>query len=683
MRRNVLGGLSRRRLRWGLWLFFLALVIPTTALIYHALSQLKWEAFHRNRVLAEELAQRIDGEYRRLIAREEARPFTDYAFLNIAGSSDSGFLQRSPLSQFPPDAMVPGLIGYFQVDAQGRLSTPLLPPDAAVMASYGIGADERIARLAKQEQIAQILTQNRLVDQRAAKLATLTEPASVKDKAEAANNQYDQELDADSAEAEIPAQAAFDRLAASASREPAASKHKSAALGQVYALEQKKNAFKQDERRGGRKEQTMLPAPALAAPERQSLSASAEIAGKAFEAKQRLRITTFESEIDPLEISLLGSGQFVLFRKVWRNGERQVQGLLIDQQAFVWDIVSPSFNTTALARMADLTLAYRGKSLGMLNGQSSRYSLSSGDDLRGELLYQTALSAPLGDLELIFNITQLPIGPGGRVLLWIAAVLALVLVGGFYFMYRLGMGQIRLARQQQDFVSAVSHELKTPLTSIRMYGEMLREGWVSEEKRSRYYDYIFDESERLSRLINNVLQLAKMTRSEMPINARELSLAECMDLIRGKVGVHIERAGFEAVFHDAAAKQDTLLRLDPDHLSQIMINLVDNAIKFSAKQALKRIEINCVVLRDKTILISVRDYGPGIPRDQMKKIFKLFYRSENELTRETVGTGIGLALVHQLTMLMGGRIDVINQEPGTEFQLIFPVADSRKLKYSR
>ena len=74
-------------------------------------------------------------------------------------------------------------------------------------------------------------------------------------------------------------------------------------------------------------------------------------------------------------------------------------------------------------------------------------------------------------------------------------------------------GQLRLARQQQDFVSAVSHELKTPLTSIRMYGEMLKAGWADDAKKQTYYDYIHSESERLSRLIENVLQLARLTRS--------------------------------------------------------------------------------------------------------------------------------------------------------------------------
>jgi signal transduction histidine kinase len=85
------------------------------------------------------------------------------------------------------------------------------------------------------------------------------------------------------------------------------------------------------------------------------------------------------------------------------------------------------------------------------------------------------------------------------------------------------------------------------------------------------------------------------------------------------------------------------------------------------------VQITIRVLQDKSMQIGVRDFGPGVAKDQMKKIFKLFYRSENELTRETIGTGIGLALVHQLVTGMGGEVDVVNCEPGVEFRLWFPV----------
>jgi signal transduction histidine kinase len=114
------------------------------------------------------------------------------------------------------------------------------------------------------------------------------------------------------------------------------------------------------------------------------------------------------------------------------------------------------------------------------------------------------------------------------------------------------------------------------------------------------------------------------------------------------------------------------IKVDADWFSQIMINLVDNAIKFSAKADKKLIKLECSQLSTGDIKFSVRDYGSGVPEQQMKKIFKLFYRTETELTRETVGTGIGLALVHQMTISMNGKIDVVNSNPGAEFSVQFP-----------
>jgi signal transduction histidine kinase len=255
----------------------------------------------------------------------------------------------------------------------------------------------------------------------------------------------------------------------------------------------------------------------------------------------------------------------------------------------------------------------------------------------------------------------------------VAATLLLVLCGGFYLLYRLGLRQIELTRQQQDFVSAISHELKTPLTSIRMYGEMLREGWASEEKKRSYYDYIHDESERLTRLINNVLQLARMTRNGLVLECRPARVAELLDGIRSKIASVVERADFELRLRADEAAAEAVVKIDCDSFSQIMINLVDNALKFSRGAAIRRIDITAALERDNRLVFTVRDYGPGVPRDQMKKIFRLFYRSENELTRETIGTGIGLALVSQLATAMGGRVEVINQRPGAAFRVVFPV----------
>jgi signal transduction histidine kinase len=267
----------------------------------------------------------------------------------------------------------------------------------------------------------------------------------------------------------------------------------------------------------------------------------------------------------------------------------------------------------------------------------------------------------------------LPPGPGASALAWVTLVLAIVLVGGFVTLYRTGLKQIALARQQQDFVSAVSHELKSPLTSIRMYGEMLKEGWADEEKRQTYYEYIHDEAERLSRLITNVLQLARITRNEPQFDMKRTAVAELMNSTESKISSQIERAGFELRLNAGEDTAQALINIDQDCFAQMIINLVDNAIKFSKNAEKKIIEISSKRHGDKQVMFSVRDYGPGIPKDQMKKIFQLFYRSESELTRETMGTGIGLAIVHQLAIAMDGHVDMINSEPGAEFRFWFSI----------
>jgi signal transduction histidine kinase len=258
-------------------------------------------------------------------------------------------------------------------------------------------------------------------------------------------------------------------------------------------------------------------------------------------------------------------------------------------------------------------------------------------------------------------------------LVWVSVVLAAVLLGGFFVMYRFGMRQITLRGQQQDFVSAVSHELKTPLTSIRMYGEMLQAGWAGEDKKRTYYTYIAEESERLSRLIENVLALARMNRGDARLELVSATVGDLLDMVRSKVATALERAGFTLSVTVPDDLRAATLRVDRDAFAQIFINLVDNALKFAARAERKEIAI-AVRSEGRAVLFCVRDYGPGVPRGKMKKLFELFYRPEDELTRTTTGTGIGLGLVKQLATAMHASVDVRNCEPGAEFRLLLPTA---------
>ncbi len=695
-----LTGLDHNRLRLWLALFFVALAVPTAVLIHQAYGQLKWEAFHQHQVLAEELAARIDARYAQLIDAEEARSFSDYAFLVVAGDPAAGFVQRSPLSAYPLQSGLPGLIGYFQVDTQGGFSTPLLPQTGVAADDFGIGAAELDQRRALAARLQRILSDNRLVQSGA--LAGTRPPAGARadtgrypaeeesvaspvedtpTKPSALRKSQAREEAADTGQADsVAPQAAFDRLNAPALARQAENKQRLAGkLGRVedlqldYRYQAASPEATQDQLAAGRSTlaEKRARTERSAVPEAQLLSSAPAQAQEA-PLKSELDIRIFESEIDPFEFSLLDSGHFVLFRKVWRDGERYIQGLLLEQQVFLDGVIRAAFRDTALAGMSDLIVAYRGEVFSALPGRAARAPLASAEQLRGALLHQTRLSAPLSDMQLIFSVTRLPPGPGARVLGWVTVVLVLVLCGGFYLMYRLGAGQIALARQQQDFVSAVSHELKTPLTSIRMYGEMLREGWAPEDKKQSYYAFIHDESERLSRLIGNVLQLARMNRNEVKVDLKPVAVSELIDAVRSPVSSQIERAGFTLRLDCDAAAGRAVIEVDTDAFTQILINLVDNAVKFSAAADSRVIDVGCQQQRDGSVMLSVRDYGPGVPRDQMKKIFRLFYRSQSELTRETVGTGIGLALVRQLAEAMGGRVDMVNREPGAEFRVVFP-----------
>ncbi len=701
MKRNHLKGLDKAKLRGWLLLFFLCLVIPTAVLVQQSYSRLKWETFHQHQVMADELTNRINNQFIRQINAEEQRPFTDYAFLNVAGAPSANFLQRSPLSRFPVQSEISGLIGYFQVDAAGKLLTPFVPNDIEKAGSYGIAEKELVARVELQDRINQILSENRLVKNQATMTGkedqdghgnSLNRPdkrlaESEQDVASTDHSVISGKLEKPAASPANEGQAVFDELKKALPekglQENKLGRLKDIGLRQTFQVEAPKSKSAEAKGRAVdkaqkkvRTEQNLLPE--AIEKDKQSIGyAAGESRLSAASAVQPnvkpIRIRTFESAIDPFEFSQLDSGQFVLFRKVWLNDQRYIQGLLIEKEAFLQGTINSAFQETALSPMSDLLVVFQGNVLSAFSGRSPRGYLSSTSELKGELLFQAQLSDPLNELQLVFSVTQLPVGVGDWVIIWLAIVLVIVFLAGFYFMYRLGVGQINLVNQQQDFVSAVSHELKTPLTSIRMYGEMLQAGWVDESKLKSYYDFILDESERLTRLINNVLQLAKMTRNSIQPELKSVTVAELMDGIRSKVSTQIERTGFELKLSFEQAAAQAIIKVNPDWLIQIIINLVDNAIKFSVKADKKVLELSCHLLSSGHIQFKVRDYGPGIAKGQIKKIFKLFYRSENELTRETVGTGIGLALAHQMTMNMKGKIDVINANPGAEFRIIFPV----------
>lgn len=657
----------------------LALVVPSGYLAWHAQQQIKWEALYQNRALAEAFSQRIDDQLKQWIAKEEKRPVSDFEFLQVASQGVKvGYLQISPLSQWPVSEEIPGLLGYFQVDENGRFSSPLLPENERQALDWGVSEDDIEKRRRWNAQVHDILSANQLVSRRQKSLPTMTSRANVQSvgmssfssdagsAAPAAPSAPAAESDTNA----VYAQKGFDTLNQAVARQKNA-------LGRIEELRLDKQFDTQDKKLGSalaEAKQKVAPPEQRALRKEQSVSFANDalpevMSNEQAEPAQR-PIKLFESEVDAYEIARLDSGHFVLFRKVWQGGRRLIQGFLIDQSAFIEGAIRKNFLQTPLATMCNLIVAFQGDLLSVVSGtpQDYRATYVSPSDIQGMLLLQDSLSIPLSEMQLIFSLQQLPSGPGARVVTLTSLVLLMALLVVFYLFYRLGAKQIRLAQQQQNFVSAVSHELKTPLTSIRMFSEMLKEGWVSPDKQREYYTYISEESERLSRLIANVLQLARMERQENSLDIKPTTLRSLMDLVRSRSATQLERAGFHLNIETSEAWLEKTVNVDADALLQIMLNLIDNALKFAAHADKKQIDIRIEQERDLPV-ICVRDYGPGVPPQDLSKIFDLFYRIGNELTRETKGTGIGLALVRELTEAMGGRVSVINQTPGAEFRV--------------
>jgi len=247
--------------------------------------------------------------------------------------------------------------------------------------------------------------------------------------------------------------------------------------------------------------------------------------------------------------------------------------------------------------------------------------------------------------------------------IWYFGIITVVLLAvtlGLASLWRNTQAQLRLARKKDDFISAVSHELRTPLTSIRMYSEMLEKNWVkSKDKVAEYYKNMRQESERLSRLIENVLDFSRIQRGKKRYDFNLGDINKCIADVVEMMRPYAAQNGFSIETQLGELGPTTF---DGDAVTQIIVNLLDNAIKY-ARDA----EDKTVIVRTKGdhefIIIEVEDHGPGVPHRQRKKIFEQFYRIGAESTRETTGTGLGLALVKRFAQAHNGSVEIINARP--------------------
>jgi signal transduction histidine kinase len=256
----------------------------------------------------------------------------------------------------------------------------------------------------------------------------------------------------------------------------------------------------------------------------------------------------------------------------------------------------------------------------------------------------------------------------------IGAMLSAIILG-LTLLFRIGDSRLRAVEQRVSFVTNVSHELKTPLTSIRMYSEMLSgDRAVPDEKKDRYLSHIVSESQRLSRLIGNVLDFAKLEKGSKVLNIDAVDLNSLVGEVAEGFCVELEEQGF-ALLVDGNPELPKV-RADREAVIQVLLNLITNARKYSRDE--KEIAIS-TGLRYGQVILQVEDRGIGIPRRYRRKIFKEFFRIDSRVNADTRGSGLGLSIARRLARAQGGDlvyepVDPSDYTRGSRFVVRFATA---------
>jgi two-component system phosphate regulon sensor histidine kinase PhoR len=226
----------------------------------------------------------------------------------------------------------------------------------------------------------------------------------------------------------------------------------------------------------------------------------------------------------------------------------------------------------------------------------------------------------------------------------------------------------KLETMRQDFVANVSHELKTPLTSIMGFVETLQEGALDDKEHSRQFLAIIQEhARRLNSLVNDLLDLSLIETKAVDLDRKDLNLKTLVDGIVAGFKNQIQKKSLRI---DNELPAGLSIRADKDRIEQVLTNLIDNAVKFNKEKGDIRIFSS-----EETdgLKITVDDTGIGIPRKDLPRIFERFYRVDKARSRELGGTGLGLSIVKHIVELHGGRAGVESSEGlGSQFWFILP-----------
>jgi signal transduction histidine kinase len=646
-----------KRLQILILIFCIALSIPLAYVVvrtYHGLHQ---EEAARLSYFADTLFDEMEQGLGSIVNREEDRAIDEYNFYMTPSGRyrDSTDEKRSPLSRPPQDNYI---LGYFQNNPDGSFQTPLVETGRPVPAD-------------RKNLVSQLDNANRSFNR---KRTTATDRIRVQPRKTVAQIQPKPQTGF-----------AEKYLDVSRSQEPKAHLGQKDKRLEKITIAQALNVAKDEQREMAKKR---APAAGSASESRRSgwveteEEMAAEVkAGKKGAYKEHDLAESeghgqpgsipaakddesFQVEVAPLRSVLVSEEHIFVFRRIMINQKIYRQGFVLRIHTFLNHLAHSYFSTQPMARFANLRLRVldHGREI-----DSIEAGVSANDP---NFVLNRIFPTPFDFLNATLSCDKIPQSAGRKTLNIMILVLAAIFLIGLFAIYQSARTLVDLSERRSQFVSSVTHELKTPLTNIRMYIEMLEQGMAKNpEQEHAYFQIIDSEGARLSRLINNVLDLSKLEKKQRSVDLKQGNLKEIISEVKTIMQEKLKQEGFRLTVerHDVAP-----FNYDREAMIQVLINLIENSIKFGSTAAEKEITIR-IYPHDPWVKIAVSDRGPGIPAHALKKIFDDFYRVDNSLTRNTRGTGIGLALVKKFMNLMGGTVTAANnQGPGCTITLSLP-----------
>jgi signal transduction histidine kinase len=287
------------------------------------------------------------------------------------------------------------------------------------------------------------------------------------------------------------------------------------------------------------------------------------------------------------------------------------------------------------------------------------------------IIFFIALGAGLISVIILLYVGGFLLNWRTGILLFFGTLLAVAIISGVVLNTIFLVREVRRNAQHDAFINAVTHELKTPVASIRLYLETLQTRAVDEDKRQEFYGIMLEDSKRLLSTIEQVLRTGRMGASSRKLSFSRIDLddviEQCLERARARHRVSPE----SLQYHPGPA---ATVAGDREDVEAAVSNLIDNALKFSGNDV--KVTVETANIDGKYVSLRVTDHGPGIPKTELKRIFKRFYRVPGALATRVKGTGLGLFIVRAVAKRHGGRVWAESEGPGrgATFILQLPIA---------